>query len=412
MSRKQVRGGWVVFAVFAAGHLLSFFLRVANAVIAGDLLSEMSLTVAQLGFMSSLFLAAFAAAQLPLGSALDRFGARLTTAGIMMIGVVGALLFAAASSFGMLALGRALMGLGTAASLMGALKALSGWFPARRFASISGTLVAVGSSGTLLAATPLAWLNTHFGWRLVFVGGGMAFFLSAALIALATGPGPLHLSGDERVDAPLDFGVIFRDDRFWRLGLLSFAMSGTSLAVRGLWAGPYLIEGAGLPPLTAGNILLAMAVGVILGFLASGWLADRFGLARVLALASLLFAITQLALGVALGSASLATLTLLFWAFGFLGSFSILLLTQARTLFPLRLTGRAVTAVNLFFFSGGFLLQWGSGIMIGRFPLTPGGGHPPQAYGFIFLPTAGLCLLALINYLPLLSGRRQSQAGR
>jgi len=61
----------------ALAYYFSNFFRSANAVIAGDLVRELSLTAAQLGLMSSLFYVVFALVQLPLGvrwTAGDRAG--------------------------------------------------------------------------------------------------------------------------------------------------------------------------------------------------------------------------------------------------------------------------------------------------------------------------------------------------
>src|SRR3712207_8146413 len=66
----------VVFAPFAAGYFLSFFYRNVNAVISRDLAREFDLAASDLGFLTSMYLLAFAAFQLPLGVLLDRYGPR------------------------------------------------------------------------------------------------------------------------------------------------------------------------------------------------------------------------------------------------------------------------------------------------------------------------------------------------
>ena len=175
---------FVVFFVFLVAYFLSYFLRSTNAVIADDLTRDLSLSASQLGFMTSLFFATFAAAQLPLGSALDKFGARWVTPLLMLASVLGCVLFGLAQSFAVLAAARALIGLGTAANLMGALKSFSGWFREGRFATVSSLYLALGSTGALLAATPLAVLAEQFGWRNVFFGGGVATLLSAAAVMI------------------------------------------------------------------------------------------------------------------------------------------------------------------------------------------------------------------------------------
>src|SRR3954469_10932093 len=119
----------VVFAPFAAGYFLSFFFRNVNAVISRDLAREFSLTPSDLGFLTSLYLLAFAAIQLPLGVLLDRYGPRRVVTVLLCIAGSGALIFALARDFTMLSIGRALIGLGVSAGLMGAIKAFTLWFP-------------------------------------------------------------------------------------------------------------------------------------------------------------------------------------------------------------------------------------------------------------------------------------------
>ena len=65
-----------VFLPFAAGYFFSYFLRSVNAVIAPELTRELGVSAADLGLLTSTYLLAFGAVQLPLGLALDRYGAR------------------------------------------------------------------------------------------------------------------------------------------------------------------------------------------------------------------------------------------------------------------------------------------------------------------------------------------------
>ena len=170
-----------IFGWFTAAYFLSYFFRSANAVIAGDLARDLALSADQLGLMTSLFFAAFAAIQLPLGIWLDRWGPRWVTPGLMLVGAAGSVIFALAPNFALLALGRALIGMGMAGILMGSLKIFSQWFPAHRFATMSGLLVGIGALGALAAATPLAWLNDAIGWRAVFgLGAAMTCLMCAS----------------------------------------------------------------------------------------------------------------------------------------------------------------------------------------------------------------------------------------
>lgn len=112
-----------VFLPFALGYFLSFLFRSINAVVGPRLVAEFGLPPEALGFMTSAYFLTFAAAQLPIGLALDRFGPRRTVATLLLAAALGAFLFAAAESAADLIVARALIGLGVAACLMSSLKA-------------------------------------------------------------------------------------------------------------------------------------------------------------------------------------------------------------------------------------------------------------------------------------------------
>jgi nitrate/nitrite transporter NarK len=282
--------------------------------------------------------------------------------------------------------------------LMGALKAFSQWYPPDRFTMASGFLIGIGTLGSLASATPLSWLTQTIGWRSVFAWGGLVIAASSAAIMLWTRNTPPGVPWPAGARTEGGLGSIFSDVRFWRIALLSFFMTGTQLGTQGLWAGPYLFDVARLTRIAAGNVLLWMAVGVTVGCTVSGWLAGRLGVARVITASVAVFLFCQVVL-ILIPPTSL--LRLAYLLFGLSGAFNVMLLAHVRFVFPPALTGRAVTAVNVFGLSGTFLLQWVMGLIIGTFPADGLGHYPPQAYSAAFGFTAAGTLAMLLWYLPL-----------
>lgn len=395
MSRR-----WRVFGLFSAAYVLSYFYGSANAVISPDLASELSLGAGDLGFMTSLFYATFAAAQLPLGAALDRFGPRMVVPAFMLLAAAGSVVFASAHSFAALAAGRALMGAGMASVLMGSFKAFSLWFPPERFAAAAGLVMGIGATGGLLSATPLAYASEFFGWRSVFLWGSAAVAASAGAIFFFTRNAPpgVALPRVEEGEISGGFLAVFADSRFWRIAPLSFFAVGGLLGVQGLWAGPYLFDVVGLSRVPAGNVLLFMAVGAAAGAAASGILAGRFGFYRVVLPCGTVFVLCQLAL-----AARFSPVTVPYLLFGFSAAACDVLLAHARAVFPPSMTGRVVTAVNLCGMGGVFVLQWAFGLVLdaSQGSLDVAVGYPPGGYAVAFLLTAAGTTVALLFYLPL-----------
>lgn len=399
--RRYLTRRTVVFGLFSAAYFLSYFFRSANAVIAPDLARDAGLGAEELGLMTSLFYASFAAVQLPLGAALDRFGPRLVTPALMLVTALGSVVFATAEGFAQLALGRALIGMGMAGVFMGSLKVFSQWFSVRRFARASGYLVGLGAMGALTAATPLAWAAQAVGWRSVFGAGAVLVVLSSASIFAWARNAPPGAEWQSPRGSRGGVVQVFRDARFWRIAFLDFFLVGTLLSVQGLWGGPLLFDVFGFTQVQTGNGLMTLSVAALVGYLVTGTLAERFGVSRVVVGATLLFAVAQA--GMILGS--LAGWELLvrvaYPVFGLAGASNILLMAHARSVFPTSMTGRAVTAVNLFGIGGTAILQWGMGMIIGAFGRGVGGAYPPEAYAAALGFTLVGVVSALAFYAPL-----------
>ncbi len=406
MIRKFAVNRWSVFASFTVAFFLSQFFRSANAVIAPTLAREMLFSAADLGLMTSLFFATFAITQFPLGIALDRWGARWVTAGLMIVAVVGSLVFAFGASFVTLALGRALLGIGMAGILMGGLKAFSQWFPQDRFASVAGLLTGVGSLGALVATTPLAWLNDQIGWRAVFIGGALLIALSAIFILFGTRNSPEDAPPTSIKRTENNLPAILSSMDFWRIAAPVAWLGGMVAAFRGLWAGPYLFDIYYLSEIETGNLLLLMGIGSTAGSILMGWLTDRVGAARVVITCSLILIACQLILA---SQPPLLIVAPVYLLFGLGGSFGVALLSQARNIFPAHMTGQAFSMVNMMGFVGVFLLQWWIGEIVALFPATVVGRSMPQAYSVVLVSTAAVSLLTLLCYLPLIRSRQRAE---
>src|SRR5690554_5315742 len=240
-----------VIGIFAWGVFVSFMLRSVNAGIAGDLSSQLHLTSAQLGSLSSAYFLGFALMQLPLGVMLDRYGARRIQAVLLLIAAVACWVFSVADVYWHLWLSRALMGVGTAGALMGALKAFRFWYAANRQQSLAALMMISGTSGALFATLPVRWVVNDFGWRPVFAATGVILVLVAALVAMlvprdeeqacrkASAGSTRHEYIRENIAT---YRKIFTDGYFWRFGLVSMFAHGGVGAMQSLWLGPWLVN--------------------------------------------------------------------------------------------------------------------------------------------------------------------------
>ena len=174
-----------IFLPFALGYFLSYLYRTVNAVIAPDLVRDVGVDPASLGLLTSTYFLAFAAAQLPLGLLLDRYGPRRVEATLLLFAAVGALVFARADSLAGLMAGRALIGLGVSACLMAAFKAFTQWFPAEKLPFTNGIQMVSGGLGALAATTPVELVLQLTGWRGIFLAlAGVTLTAAITIVAI------------------------------------------------------------------------------------------------------------------------------------------------------------------------------------------------------------------------------------
>ena len=380
----------VVFCPFAAGYYLSYFYRYVNAVIAKDLVADFGLAPSDLGLLTSAYFLSFALAQLPLGVVLDRFGPRRCTAALFCIAGAGAFIFGLARDLTMLSAGRALIGLGVSAGLMGSIKAFTLWFPRERLTALSGWMIGIGSLGTLSATAPVEALLGPLGWRALFLGLGALSLVAAALIFFIVPERALPGQGEPWREQVRMVGRIFARIDFWRLAAPLVLCQATFQALQGLWFAPWLADVHGLERGAIADYLFFSAAAYMIASLALGSVSDAAAKRGIAALrfyqVGMLIctaAFAPLAFGAGRG---VLLFLVLFAATSIAAIIAYTLLTQ---LVPAAQTGRVTTASNLLLFGTSFAFQWGVGAILGNWPSAQG-RYDPEAYRVAF----GLLLAA------------------
>jgi sugar phosphate permease len=285
--------------------------------------------------------------------------------------------------------GRLLLGVGMACNLMGPLKLLMEWFPPGAFATVSGLLYAIGTLGNIIAATPLVLLVEQLGWRLSFQTI-IAFhlLLTLALFGVVQDrPHAKQADAAARSAQPLfgNLALLMRSRDYWIISAGTFVRYGTHAALQTLWAGPLLMETLRFSPVQAGNILLALNFGLILGGPLWGAVSDRtFKTPKwvvgggLLVLALITFWLRALPPGT---SAFVAGA--FFLAFGIASASGMHVYAHIKALVPKDMAGAAMSGTNFFTMMGPAVFLQGLGIVMQG--LHPDASRGPEAFGTALL---------------------------
>ncbi len=399
---RRARASLVLMVVLCLSYTLSHFYRTSVGVLAPSLIADMRLSAEALGVLGGMFFLVFAVTQVPAGVFIDRFGPRAVNATLFVVAAIGAVIFAAAPSATVLAIGRGITGLGCATAYIGALVLVSRWFPPRQFPFLASIVMSVGSAGGLIATTPLALVAEAVGWRGAFVGIAAITVMTAGVIWLMVrdrppGTPPPTGSRETLVTAVRGVGTVLANRQLHFVLPLNAVSYASVATILGLWGAPYLKEVQGLGVVAAANVLMGMSIMAMAGTLAYGAMARFAPSLRWLAcLGAGILSATCVVLAL-LPPGGPATLYIMFGLAGFAGAYPVVLVTHVRSLFPQTMVGRGLTVANLFNFGGVGLMQVISGWIVGAFA-TVGGARPPEAYSAMFWFLAVLVGGAAIIY--------------
>jgi MFS family permease len=393
-----------VFLPFAAGYFISYLYRVVNAVIAPDLIADIGVGPSALGLLTATYFIAFASFQLPLGVLLDRFGPRKVEAVLLLFAAVGAFIFARAESLAGLVIGRAFIGFGVSACLMAAFKGYALWFPREKWALVNGFQMAAGGLGALAATAPVEAALHFTDWRGVFMGLALVTLLTAVAVLSIVPEKKIEAGGESLHSQLRGIREVFTSRKFWRTAPLTTMSQAAFLAIQGLWAGPWLSHVAGLERAEVAGMLFWIAVAMVPGFITLGSITEQLNkrgisVATTAVTGMALFMVVQLLL--IFGPT--AWYVPVWLAFGFLGTSGIIAYSALSQSFPVQLSGRVTTAVNLLVFVAAFAGQWAIGGIIDFFTKD---AAVLSSQGF----TVGFFLILLLEFLGflyyILAGRK------
>ena len=278
-------------------------------------------------------------------------------------------------------------------NLIGSMLLIAAWFPPRRFATLNGAIVAAGAAGQLLAATPLVYLTQVMGWRgsFILMAGLNALQAAACWWLMQDNPPGAALPKPARENPLKSQGKLLAHPYYWVISVGTFFRYGCLMALQGLWAGPYLMNGLGLNQVQTGNALLFVPIGYMLGLPLWGRVSDGVAATRKWIILPALFvsAFLTLSLGLMEGMPAWVLYTL-FFGLGFMSAPGQIMYPHIKELLPPALAARALTGINLYTMLGAATLMQIGGLLVGGDPASM---HGIDAYWPVWLFMAGgLCL--------------------
>jgi MFS family permease len=374
----------LIFALLAlaCGHMLSTLLRTIPAISLDVMAADFRTAPQTLAGLTSIYHFAFAASQIPVGAAMDRFGVRPVSLSLLAGTIIGALASGLATGPESFVFGQFLLGVATSGMLMCPMTLAAKQMSAARFGLWSGIILSIGNIGMLLSASPLAFVVELWGWRAGFwISAGFGAVVAIAVFALVPKQPAAHADESSPLSQMAEVLRIGLSRPLRGLIALALVSLAATLVLRGLWGGPWLMEIKALGRIEAGNALGLFTLALIAGPVLMGILDRTIGHRRELLAAT--HSLVALLLVLMAAGAPHYPLSELFGVtalpplfdgallvlIGLAISAQPLLFGMTQQLAGAQNAGKALSAINLAFFLGTALMQSTTGVVATIFGL-------------------------------------------
>lgn len=362
-SQRKLGGGilpWIMWGLGAVFYCYETLLQVSPSVMVSDLMHAFSANGGQLGLLAAVYFYAYSSVQIPVGILLDRLGPRrLLTIATLVCGS-GALVFSSAHFLLVAALGRLLIGLGSAFAAVGCMHLCATWLPLRYFATLTGVMVTMGMLGAIGGQAPLSFMVSHFGWReTLFIFGTIGLVLSVTIWSFVRDNDLYHKAPGSQQKVGLFAGLkqILINKQNLIVATYGALMFAPTTTFGGLWGVPYLMAFYHLDRHIAATLVSMLFIGWVFGSPLFGMISDRLQrrkLSMIIGNFGALFTLIVILFVPGLPLFSLGTVLFCFGFFssGFLPSFSII-----REINPYRLNATSIGFMNTFNMLTGAIMQ-------------------------------------------------------
>jgi ACS family hexuronate transporter-like MFS transporter len=405
----------VILGLLFLSTVINYVDRQALSVLLPTLRTELGLSSADYGTITTVFLAAYTIAQIPAGMGIDKVGTRIGFCVSIIGWSLAAMLHALASGPLSLALFRGLLGVTEAGNWPAGTKAVAQWFPQKRRALAMALFDSGSALGAVAAPPVVALLALHFGWRAAFVVTGVlgfVWFVGWLFVYHAPQNHP-WLSADDRATVVAEVGPVPKPAGFaaplrriigqralW--GLMATRMVATPVWwFYVFWLPDYLSKGRGFSLLEIGLYgwipYLTVDLGKMIGGALSDWLLAQGRSATFARKSVMLVGALAMVSGIQVAGAPSAPAAIA-WVcvatFGF-GMWSANILALHADIFPAETMGTAVGATLMAASLGGAIFTYVVGQVVDK------AGYAPVFW------TVGMLALAACLGLFVLVGRAE-----
>jgi MFS family permease len=270
---------WIIWATGLLAYIVAVLDRTTLGVSGLNAAERFNASPSVLSTFVVLQVVVYAAAQVPAGVLLDRFGSRVLIVAGAALMATGQLILAMTSSLPLAISARAVVGLGDAVTFISVLRLVPHWFPPPRVPLLTQLTGIVGQLGQVLSALPFLALLTGTTWATAYASVSALGVLALVLVLAVVKDAPRgRVVATETMSVRATLASV---KTVWlrpgtRLGFFTHMGTQFSVTVFALmWGVPYLTVAQGQSAGVAGALLTVSVVAAISAGIAIGIFTGR-----------------------------------------------------------------------------------------------------------------------------------------
>ncbi len=353
--------GWLICALGAVFYAYEYLLRIAPSAMEDALRLHFNLTATGFGFLSAVYYYAYVPMQLPVGILMDRYGPKRLLTFACGICIIGTFLFTDTSLPAVSAVGRFLVGMGSAFAFVGVLKLATMWLPENKLAMVAGMTSALGTIGAMMGDNFIvAWVN-HCGWQTSMNYTAVFGVILAVILWVGIKDHPRHVfTGPESETMGKkiqDLGGIIKNKQIWLNGFYGCMVYLPTTVFAELWGIPYLRHAHHLTEAQAAFANSLVFFGFMIGAPTMGAISDKIRRRKLPMIVGATGAAIMMCVILYTPHLSMKTLNICVFILGLFYSSQTIVFAVGRELSPARSAGTAIALTNMIVMIGAMILQ-------------------------------------------------------
>ena len=342
---------WTIWAVASIFYAYQYILRVMPSIMLDDLMRRFHMDAAIFGQFSGVYYIGYVGMMLPLGVILDKYGPKKVMTACILLTVLGSLPVIFTTHWIYPIIGRFLIGVGSAAAILGAFKIIRMSFAEKHFTRMLSLSVSIGLLGAIYGGGPVSYLCQSVGYKDVVI----IFAVLGLILATATYFIVPEMKEEHNSSVISDIKEVIGNARVMLTCIFAGLMVGPLEGFADVWGAVFLKQVYGFDANIAASLPSMMFMGMCFGSPILSLFAEKTNYIGTIIGAGIIMAVSFFVM--LIGIVNLTMMGIMLVLIGVACAYQIIAIYKASTYVPDNVVGLTTAFTNMAIMFFGYIFH-------------------------------------------------------